>query len=171
VVAVLRLETFVARGANITFAGIDLLGLAIAVPFSVQLRAQRDLWAADSETLGLPLHASGWQPPTLKAHLISRHAEQLNRGAVWRYEVFCAYWRDGAAIDDDDVLFELALNVGLVHTDVATLLADATQQRALTQQMTHNRRRGIGDVPILEVHGNFVSPHLSDNDLAALLMV
>lgn len=171
VVAVLRLDTLCKAGAVITFVGLDVLGLAIAVPFGSRQHAERDQWANDAATLGVPLGTPAWQPPTLKAHLLGHIAEQAGLGAAWRHNVLNAYWRDGAAIDNSDVLRELAGDVGLNPTAVASALTDNSRQRALTQQMTQTRRRGIGDVPILEVHGSFVSPHLNDADLAALLMV
>lgn len=171
VVAVLRLDTLQKRGAAITFVGIDMLGLAIAVPFGARLHTQRDQWANEAQRLGMPLGTPAWQPPTLKAHLVSQIAEQAQVGSLWRNHVLAAYWRDGAAIDTDDVLRELAAKVGLAAADVHSALTDDSRQRTLTQRMTQNRRRGIGDVPVLEVHGNFVSPHLNDDDLAALLMV
>ncbi|MEX2532392.1 MAG: DsbA family protein [Nitriliruptoraceae bacterium] len=171
VVAVLRLDTLRTHGAAITFVGIDMLGLAIAVPFGPRLHTQRDQWANDAQTLGIPLGTPAWQPPTLKAHLVSQIAEQSEVGALWRRHVLHAYWREGAAIDTDEVVLELADNVGLEPQEVTHALADDSRQRTLTQQMTQNRRRGIGDVPVLEVHGNFVSPHVNDADLAALLTV
>ncbi len=171
VVAVLRLETMRGRGAQVSFVGIDVLGLAIAVPVSTRLDDERQRWAADAHQLGVTLNRPAWQPPTLKAHLITPLAEAANVGDVWRRQLFQAYWQDGLPIDDDTVLAELAKNSGLERARVTELLHATTNQAALTQQMTHNRRRGIGDVPVLEVHGNFVSPHLADSDLAAVLMV
>ena len=171
VVALLRLETMRTRGADITFVGIDMLGLAIAIPFSAHLRAERDRWATAAQQLDLPLGTPAWQPPTLKAHLIHQLAQEHGLAASWRRQVLHAYWVDGAAIDDDGTLTELAHALGLNAHDVAAVLSDTPRLRTLTQQMTQNRKRGIGDVPVLEVHGNFVSPHLSDPDLAALLMV
>jgi len=171
VVAVLRLDTLRKHGAAITFVGIDMLGLAIAVPFGPRLHTQRDQWANEARALGVLLGTPAWQPPTLKAHLVGQIAEQAAVGSLWRRRVLNAYWRDGAAIDTNEVLLELAGDVGLAALEVTTALADENRLRTLTQQMTHNRRRGIGDVPVLEVHGSFVSPHLNDADLAALLMV
>jgi 2-hydroxychromene-2-carboxylate isomerase len=171
VVAVLRLETLRARGAQISFVGIDVLGLAIAVPLSARLDDERQRWASDAHTLGVTLNRPAWQPPTLKAHLITPLAQAANVADIWRRQVFHAYWQDGLAIDDDTVLADVANASGVERGQVEELLNATKNQAALTQQMTQNRRRGIGDVPVLEVHGNFISPHLSDPDLAAVLMV
>lgn len=171
VVAVLRLHTFLARGADVGFVGIDMLGLAIAIPVSQQLIAERNQWAAPAATLGCVLGTPRWQPPTAKAHLVHQLAQQQGLGATWREQVMTAYWHDGAAIDDRDVLIALGQNSGLSAAAVSSVLDNQSMQRTLLQQMTQNRKRGIGAVPVLEVHGNFVSPHLDDPDLAGVLMV
>lgn len=170
-VAVKRLTAFAARGAQVSFVGIDVLGLGIAIPASEALRQACDTWRDEAESYGVTLNTPAWQPPTLQAHLVTSCADDATQASLWRTAVFQAYFTEHQPIDDADVLLTLATRCGFDKDRVASLLAERTAAHTLSQQMLQNRKRGIGDVPILEVHGSFVSPHLNDTDLSQLLMV
>lgn len=170
-VAVLQFEAFLSRGAEITFVGVDVLGLSIAIPASPALHHETTRWSPRAADLAFPLTTPTWQPPTRKAHLVGQLAADTTQAQRWRTSIFRAYWQDAEPIDDEAVLARIATDCGFSAESVTAVLTDAHQARALTKQMAQHRRRGIGDVPVLEVHGNFISPHLAPADLAALLGV
>jgi 2-hydroxychromene-2-carboxylate isomerase len=170
-VALLRLQRIADAGGNVAFAGIDALGLAIAVPPTLDQLVEREQVAAQAAALGLPLGRPSRRPPTLLAHLLGDLADERGLGAAWREACLRAYWTLDADLGDPDRLRPLAASVGLAGVAVDELLGDQRRQVVRRQQDLTARRRGVGAVPLLELDGTFVPADLDDaalRELAAL---
>jgi 2-hydroxychromene-2-carboxylate isomerase len=168
VVAALRLQALADAGGTVGFQGIDVLGVDVALPVTLDQLDEIDRWRDRAEALGLAVHRPSQRPPTLSAHLVGDIATSQGLGAAWREVVFRAYWTEDAPIDVPTVLCDLAERAGLDPDEVATRLADPGARVTVRQRMTADRGRGIGGVPILEVDGTLVSAELSDTDLREL---
>lgn len=168
-VAVLRLQALVDRGARVDFVGLDMLGLAVAVPATLDQLEEYERVRDRALALGLAMRRPERRPPTLDVHLVGELAEELGVGGSWRQVCLRAYFADGADLGDRLTLTELARTAGLDSAAAGTRLDDDTARRALRARMTTIRRRGVGSVPVLEAGpGNLVSAELSDEDLATL---
>ncbi|MCC5949657.1 MAG: DsbA family protein [Nitriliruptoraceae bacterium] len=168
-VAVLRLQALADRGADVGFVGVDVLGLAVSVPATLDQLAEHERCHERARVLGLAMRRPTSRPPTLDAHLVGEVADARGLGASWRSVCLRAYFADGADLADHQVLHDLGRQAGLTDDVVATRLADAPARRALRARMTTLRKRGVGGVPLLEAGpGNLVSAELSDEDLASL---
>jgi predicted DsbA family dithiol-disulfide isomerase len=167
-VAVLRVQSAVDRGGTARFAGLDVLGLEISVPPTVDQLDELERWRARAVDVGLPMRTPSRRPPTLRAHLLGELAEERGLGASWRTTCLHGYWGDDADLSDDLVLVELARAAGLDPGAVTDRLADRDATAALRGRMTTQRRRGIGGVPVLEVDGVLVGAEVSDAELAEL---
>lgn len=167
-VAVLRLQALADQGAQVGFAGIDVLGLDVSLPVTLDQLAEFHRWEPRARLLGLDLRRPPVRPATLGAHLIGTLAEAHDLGAAWRLAALEAYWTRGVDLGDDARLVELATRVGLPAERVQTWLADHSRRAALRRTMTTDRGRGIGGVPVLEFEGTFVGADISDEDLRRL---
>jgi predicted DsbA family dithiol-disulfide isomerase len=168
-VAVLRLQRLAAEGMAVAFAGIDVLGLELTIPATLDQLEGVEAARAAAEVLGLDLHRPTRRPPTLPAHLVGEVAAEHGVGASWRETCLRAYWERGADLADEAVLRELARTVGAPADAVDAALADRDRRRQLRQRMLVARSRGVGDVPVLEVAGGtFVPADLPEADLRQL---
>jgi 2-hydroxychromene-2-carboxylate isomerase len=170
-VALLRLQRVADAGGHVAFAGLDALGLASAVPPTLDQLVERERVAVQAAQLGLPLGRPSRRPPTLLAHLLGDLAEDEGRGTVWREACLRAYWTQDADLGDRDLLRSLAGGTGLDPAAVEEALRDPRRQLARRQQDLAVRRRGVGAVPVLELDGTFVPADLEDaalHELAAL---
>lgn len=167
-VALLRLQRLVDAGAEVVFAGIDTLGLEVAVPPTLDLLADLERQRERGRQLGLEMARPSVQPPTLAAHLLGGLAEAEGLGAAWRSRCLHAYWVDDVDLSDEPALRVLAVDSGLRPERVDVRLADRRLRLALHGRMTARRRQGIGGVPVLESDGVFVPADLPDDDLARL---
>jgi 2-hydroxychromene-2-carboxylate isomerase len=166
--AVLRLQRIADLGYPVTFRGIDVIGVAVALPVTLDQLAELEAVRADAATYGLELRRPTLRPPTLDAHLVGAHAEAVGLGAAWRTVCLGAYWTDGRDLSDHAVLVELARAAGLERTVVAALLADATARNELRTRMLQLRQLGIGGVPVLELDGTLCSAELDEATLIGL---
>jgi 2-hydroxychromene-2-carboxylate isomerase len=168
-VAVLRLQRLVDGGAAIGFAGIDVLGLATAIPVTLDQLEGIDRARDAAREVGLTLGRPTVRPPTLPAHLVGELAIEVGLGAAWRERCLRAYWEEDADLADERLLLDLAETTGLERVAVAALLDDRPRRIQLRQRMLASRSRGIGDVPVLEVAGGtFVPADLPEDDLLHL---
>jgi predicted DsbA family dithiol-disulfide isomerase len=169
VVAVLRLQRLADAGAPVAFQGIDTLGLESAIPPTLDQLEQLDAFRDQAATLGLTMRRPSRRPPTLGCHLVAELAEQQGRGPPWRGAVFAAYWAEDGDVGNDQVLVDLAGTIGLDPVAIQDLLADRQARTALRRRMLAARSRGIGGVPVLEFHGEFLPADLHDDTLAKLV--
>jgi predicted DsbA family dithiol-disulfide isomerase len=154
---------------RVAFAGIDVLGLDLAVPVTLDQLEGLEQARPAAEQLGLGLRRPARRPPTLAAHLVGELAMEQGVGASWRDRCLRAYWEEGADLGDDAVLLALAADAGLRTDVVEAALADRPRRTRLRQRMLVARGRGIGGVPVLEVAGGtFIPADLPDADLRRL---
>lgn len=167
-VAVLRLQTIVDAGGTVRFSGLDVLGLDLSLPPTLDLLAARERHVDAAAALGLQLRRPSRRPPTVAAHLVGLHADDAGLGAAWRLAALRAYWEDDADLGDLPTLVELAVGIGLDGLEVAARAADRRAQAQLRQRAIQLRSKGVGDVPVLEVDGTLIPADLSDDDLRQL---
>lgn len=167
-VAVVRLQALADEGAAVAFSGIDVLGVEVSLPATLDQLEELDRWAPEAGRLGLRMHRPRLRPATLGAHLVGELAAERDLGAAWRLAALEAYWTHGLDLGDDRVLAELAARVGLAPAEVTAQLQDTSRRASLRRWMTSQRGRGIGGVPVLEVDGALVSADLPAEDLRRL---
>jgi predicted DsbA family dithiol-disulfide isomerase len=166
---VLRLQRLADEGADVRFSGVDVLGLEVAVPVTLDQLASLDAVRDRAASLGLALRRPALRPPTLSAHLVGELADAQGVGASWRLRCLRAYWEEGADLGDHDLLLALAAEAGLDGPGVAANLEDRERRGTLRRRMVRDRSRGIGGVPVLETSGGtFVPADLADADLRQL---
>lgn len=169
--AVLRLERLAEEGLPVAFRGIDVLGVAMTLPVTLDQLAELEEVKERVQALGLEMRRPPFRPPTLDAHMVAGLADGSGLGPSWRRTCLEAYWADGADLSAHAVLMELAERVGLPNDAVAALLDDHAARNALRAEMLARRGLGIGGVPVLEVGGTLVSADLEDATLAELAHV
>jgi predicted DsbA family dithiol-disulfide isomerase len=169
--AVLRLQRIADLGHPVTFYGLDVLGLAVALPVTLDQLAELEQVCGQVADLGLVMRRPTLRPPTLDAHLVGEHAERAGLGAAWRLACLTAYWSDGADVSDHDVLVMRAEGIGLDVDAVRLLLADRSARDALRAAMLARRALGVGGAPVLEVGGTLLSADVDDATLLELARV
>jgi predicted DsbA family dithiol-disulfide isomerase len=169
--AVLRLQRLADAGLPVAFRGIDVLGVAVALPVTLDQLAELAQVADRAGELGLVMRRPALRPPTLDAHLVGELAERSGLGAAWRLGVLRAYWTQGVDIADHAELLALARRVGLLGEDVADVLADGRARNELRAAMLGRRGLGIGGVPVLEVDGTLLPADVDDALLEELARV
>jgi len=169
--AVLRLQRIADLGHPVTFRGIDVLGLAVALPVTLDRLVELEQVVGPAAALGLVMRRPSLRPPTLDAHLVGEHAERAGLGAAWRLACLTAYWTEGADVAARDVLVALAGRVGLDIAAVHAVLADVSARNELRASMLALRALGIGGAPVLEVAGTLLSADVDDATLLELTRV
>ncbi len=169
--AVMRLQRIADLGHPVVFRGIDVLGLAVALPVTLDQLADLEQVAEQAAALGLVMRRPALRPPTLDAHLVGEHAERAGLGAAWRTACLRAYWTDGADVSSHGVLVALAARVGLDADAVTAVLAESSARNELRASMLALRALGIGGAPVLEVDGTLLSADVDDATLLELTRV
>lgn len=169
--AVLRVQRLADAGHPVAFRGNDVLGVAVALPVTLDQLVELEQVAPAAALLGLVMRRPDLRPPTLDAHLVGEHAERVGSGAAWRLACLHAYFSAGADVSDHDVLTAIAVDIGLVRSDVAGVLADVAARNELRAAMLARRALGIGGVPILEVDGTLLHADVDDATLEELARV
>jgi predicted DsbA family dithiol-disulfide isomerase len=169
--AVLRLQRIADLGHPVSFRGLDVLGLAVSLPVTLDQLAELEQVADAAAELGLVMRRPSLRPPTLDAHLVGEHAERSGLGAAWRLTCLAAYWTDGADISDKEVLVACAERAGLEAAPVRAVLADKRARDELRAAMLARRALGVGGAPVLEVGGTLLSADVDDATLIELTRV
>ena len=169
--AVLRVQRLADSGLAVAFRGLDALGVAVALPVTLDQLAELEQVAGRAAGFGLEMRRPTLRPPTLDAHLVGEQAERAGLGAAWRLACLRAYWTDGADVADHSVLRGIAALVGLDADRVAAVLADTTARNELRATMLARRAVGIGGVPVLEVDGTLLPADVDDATLEELARV
>lgn len=167
-VTALRLQAIADGGGRVGFQGIDVLGVDVALPVTLDQLDEIARFGDRAQERGLTVRRPSQRPPTLSAHLVGDLAASQGLGAAWRAAVLRAYWGRDAALDRMPVLLDLAHQVGLDREEVAVALTDPAVRTSVRQRMTADRARGIGGVPVLEFDGTLVSAELTDAQLREL---
>jgi len=169
--ALLRVQRLADAGLPVAFRGLDVLGVAVALPVTLDQLADLEQVVGRAEGLGLVMRRPTVRPPTLDAHLVGEHAERAGLGAGWRLACLRAYWTDGADVSDHTVLRGIAATIGLDGAGVAAVLADEPARNELRAAMLARRAVGIGGVPVLEVDGTLLPADVDDATLEELARV
>jgi predicted DsbA family dithiol-disulfide isomerase len=169
--AVLRLQRIADLGHPVAFRGLDVLGLAVSLPVTLDQLAALEQVADRAAELGLVMRRPTLRPPTLDAHLVGDHAERLGLGAAWRLACLTAYWTDGEDLSDHEVLVARAGRIGLDVDAVRSVLADKAARDELRASMLARRALGVGGAPVLEVGGTLLSADIDDTTLIELTRV
>ena len=167
-VAVARAQRLADEGIPVEFVGFEAIGLDVALPPPLDVLIAVESLQDEATAEGIVLKRPLLTPPTAKAHAIAELAEQHDLGASWRQRCYRAYWADGAAIDDDMILVDLAGDAGL-RGDVVT---DALRRPGFVTDVRRrsgaHRRNGVGGVPTLLVQRTLVPGMLSEAQLREL---
>lgn len=166
--AVLRCQRLADAGRPVAFSGVDVLGVEIDLPVTLDQLAGLEAVRERAAALGLELRRPTRRPPTLGVHLVASLADATDLGAAWRLAALRAYWTDGADLGAPDVLAGLATDVGLDAGRVGALLDDRGAAADLRGRFLALRRRGVGGVPVLEVDGTLLSADVDDATLSTL---
>jgi predicted DsbA family dithiol-disulfide isomerase len=105
------------------------------------------LRAMVKDEFGIELADPPIDTSTLHAHLLHKYAERQGKGPVFHEATLRAYWLEGRAIGDDDVLAELAVASGLEADALDKALQDEASRRAVDSDLGHAQAIGIGAVP------------------------
>lgn len=168
-VAVARLQRLIDAGARAEIIGHEAVGLATALPVTLDLLAELDAVADTAAAEGLTLRRPTVMPPTAAAHLIEDIARSIDRAAVWRRRCYDAYWSAGVDIAAPAQLERLAAEVGLDARDVTDALDDRVALAAIRRRFAGHRRNGIGGVPVISYDGTLVPGLLDIDDLRTLV--
>jgi predicted DsbA family dithiol-disulfide isomerase len=166
--AVLRLQEVADQGHAVVFRGIDVLGVDMALPVTLDQLAELAAVREAAAERGLSMRRPTLRPPTLDAHLLGLQADAAGLGAAWRTACLTAYWTRGEDLSDHTVLVELAGAVGLARDVVERHLADRAARDELRARMLQLRQLGIGGVPVLELDGTLCSADVDDATLLEL---
>jgi len=169
--AVLRVQRLADAGHAIAFRGIDVLGVAVALPVTLDQLVELEQVTQAAAELGLVMRRPSLRPPTLDAHLVGDHAERRGLGAAWRLACLRAYFTEDADVSDHAVLTGIAVGIGLERDGVVDVLADGAARNELRAAMLARRALGIGGAPILEVDGTLLHADVDDATLEELARV
>lgn len=167
-VAALRLQRLVDQGLPAEFEGFEAIGLDATLPLTLDVAAAIDDVAEAAEDEGLTLLRPPGLPPTALAHTVGDVAEERGLGASWRETCYRAFWSEGAAIREREVLLELASRAGLDPGPVMIALDDRMVLAAVRRRSAMRRRNGVGGVPTILASRTLVPGLLAEEDLRTL---
>jgi predicted DsbA family dithiol-disulfide isomerase len=167
-VAVVRLQRLADEGLPVTFEGFEGIGLDAVLPVTLDVSAALADLAEVAAAEGVVLRRPPALPPTVLAHTAGALAEEAGLGASWRQTCYRAFWADGAAIGQRDVLVDLAERAGLDVEAVSAALDDRARVAAVRRRMGGHRRNGVGGVPTLLAARTLVPGLLPEDELRAL---
>jgi len=118
-------------------------------PARSRFRAMREALEQYGAEEGIPFAFDGItvRPNTLDAHRLVRWAQGQDRGAAVKEALFAAYFRDHRDIGRQEVLGEIAGEIGLDREIVADLLARDADLDAVRREQAIFRDMGVRGVP------------------------
>lgn len=167
-VAVARTQRLAAEGLRVGIVGMDVIGVDIALPVTVDVLAELRAVTGQAAAERLALRRPSRLPPTGLAHTVEQLAEARDVSDAWRTRCYAALWRDDADLGDADTLRRLAEAVGLPTDAVDATLDDRLAVLAVRRRSAAVRRDGVGGVPTIRHDRTLVPGLLSDDDLRAL---
>jgi predicted DsbA family dithiol-disulfide isomerase len=167
-VAVLRLHRLLREGIPAEVRGIEVLGLDVSMPVTIDMLAALDAVADEAIAEGLTMHRPPSVPPTGLAHVVEDVAREHALDVTWREHCYQAYWRDGTDISNADELRRLAEQAGLPSSDVDRALDDRLALLAVRRRAAGDRHNGIGGVPTILYDRTLVPGLLPEADLRTL---
>ena len=83
------------------------------------------------------------------AHIGMKYAEEQGVGREYHDAMFRAYWQDGLAIDQQNVLLDVAESVGLEREAFAEALQEPTYLHQVVADITQAQAMGLQGVPAM----------------------
>jgi predicted DsbA family dithiol-disulfide isomerase len=167
-VAVARLQRLADEGLPVEMVGLDAIGVDLALPVTLDVKAAVVDLAAPAQVEGIVLAEPALLPPTVAAHVVEAEAERAGLGASWRQVCYRALWEHGADLADERVLVVLGIQAGMERSVVEAALADRPRRSAFRRHSAARRADGVGGVPTLLAQRTLVPGLLAVSDLRAL---
>ena len=131
----------------------DLFGGSAALP---RIRESQKQLLALAAQEGLPMKERTMTYNSRLAQELGCWAESKGKGPQFHDAVFKAYFAEGQAISDPEVLAALARQVGLDPAEARTVLRERRYKETVDQQWAACENAGITGVPTFEVEGRRV---------------
>ncbi len=167
-IAVRRVQRLADEGLGVVFEGFEAVGVAVALPVTLDVLAEIDRLALVAAAEGVTLTRPRSLPPTGLAHVVGDVAAAAGLAASWRSACYRAYWAQGADLADSRVLVGLAGDAGLDAAAVSAAVADRLALAAVRRRTTAHRRNGVGGVPTILASRTLVPGLLGADELRAL---
>lgn len=111
------------------------------------------IYSIAKETYGLEMNPGPFGFDSRPALIGAKFAEAQGMGPVYHAAVMRAYWQEAKAIDDIEVLVDIATSIGLDGNRFRSALDEPTYGRAVTADIEQAHDFGIHGVPGM-VFGN-----------------
>ena len=98
---------------------------------------------------GIEINAGPFGINSRPALIGAKYAEAQGAGEAYHEAVFSAYWEQAKAIDDLEVLADIAESVGLERAAFLQALAEPAYEEAVTADVEQAYRYGLNAVPAL----------------------
>jgi predicted DsbA family dithiol-disulfide isomerase len=95
------------------------------------------------------------RPNTLKAHCLLKWASGQDKGHVASEKLFKSFFDDLKDIGDDQILIDVANDIGMDGKLVADLLNNQRDQAEVQAELDYFRRLGVTGVPMFIYNGTF----------------
>lgn len=167
-VAVMRLHRLMREGIPADVRGIEVLGLDVILPVTVDMLAALDAVASEAAAEGLTVRRPPALPPTGLAHVVEDLAREHALDMTWREQCYQAFWSEGTDISNPDELRRLAERAHLPSADVDRALDDRVALLTVRRRAATDRHNGIGGVPTILYDRTLVPGLLPETDLRTL---
>lgn len=120
------------------------------------LAGRPQLDALAQERYGIKLTHGPLGIDSRAAHIGMKYAEEQGVGKAYHDAMFRAYWQDGHAIDQQDVLLDIAQSVGLEHEAFAKALETPAYLHQVLADITQAQAMGLQGVPAMIFAGKYL---------------
>jgi predicted DsbA family dithiol-disulfide isomerase len=152
----------------VRFVGLEAIGVDLALPVTVDVKAALGELAEAAAAEGTVLHEPPALPPTGWAHVVEDLAEFRGLGAAWRGACYRAFWERGVDLSSAGVLVGIAAVAGLPVAEVEAALSERVRLTSVRRRSGALRGEGIGGVPTILAQRTLVPGLLAEADLRAL---
>jgi predicted DsbA family dithiol-disulfide isomerase len=170
-VAVARFRRLAAEGLPVELAGFDAIGIDLALPVTLDVKAALADLGEVARAEGIVLREPPALPPTALAHVVGEAAEAAGCGAAWHEAAYAGLWRDGRDLAAPAVLLELAEVAGLDRSVAEAAVADRARLAAFRRRSAGHRSDGVGGVPTILAQRTLVPGLLDEADLRVLAVL
>lgn len=134
-------------------------GPPISPEYKAQIEAGRPrVYQVAREQYGLTMNPGPFGIDSRPALVGVKYAESQGRGAAFHKAVLQAYWQEAAAIDNLDVLTEIATRVGLAQEAFQAALTDPTFVEQVDADIALAQAYGLNGVPALIFDNKYLIP-------------
>jgi len=120
------------------------------------LAGRPQLDALAQERYGIKLTHGPLGIDSRAAHIGMKYAEEQGMGKAYHDAMFRAYWQDGRAIDQQDVLLDVAQSVGLEGDAFAKALETPAYLHQVLADITEAQAMGLQGVPAMIFAGKYL---------------